>query len=273
MPDTPPSPETPACYLHGLPGATDAEWRIAFGERPPLHALIGIERLPALTPAGGYRDGVLTAFDAAIKAAGGGPVRLVGFSLGAMAAVHIAATRAHQVSSLDLIAPAAPLQLGDFLADMAGRPVFEAARAGRGRLGLLTGLQSLGLRLAPGLVAGQLLSSAPEAERALMSRPGHRAAFVEGMKHAILDHAGAYRAELRAYVGDWSPLLAQVSAPTCIWQGTNDTWAPPAMAEALAAALGGPARIEWLEGCAHYGALVKALPGVPFRQPPHEAEA
>ena len=260
MPDTRPSAETPACYLHGLPGASDAEWRIAFGERRPLPALIGIERLPALTPAGGYRDGVLIAFDAATAAAGGGPFRLVGFSLGAMAALHIAAARADQVSSLDLIAPAAPLQLGDFLADMAGKPVFEAARAGKCRLALLTGIQSLGLRLAPKIVAGQLLASAPEAEQALMSDPARMAAFIHGMKQAIHGHPRAYRMELRAYVGDWSPILAQVKVPTRIWQGTVDTWAPPAMADALASRLAGPSQVEWLEGLSHYGALCHALP-------------
>lgn len=45
---------------------------------------------------------------------------VIGFSLGAMAAIEIAAKYPQLSKKLSLIAPAAPLELGDFLPDMAG---------------------------------------------------------------------------------------------------------------------------------------------------------
>lgn len=250
-------------YLHGLPGSFASEMDIVFGpgERPdglePLHRL-------GLRGAGEtYDDAVIGAFDDLVNAhCTSGPVRLVAFSLGAMAALRIAAARANRIASLDLIAPAAPLKLGDFLGAMAGRPVFEAAQQGRFRLGLLTRIQSAALTFAPGLMARQLFAAAPETERRLMGTPERRSAFLSGMRHALHHHPRAYKAELRAYVSDWTATLAEVTAPVRIWQGTNDNWAPPAMAQALSESLRSPAEITLIEGLSHYGALVHSLPEI-----------
>jgi pimeloyl-ACP methyl ester carboxylesterase len=70
-----------------------------------------------------------------------GGVHLVGFSIGALAATKIAAFDPEQVSKLTLISPAAPLQLGTFLEDMAGKPIFEMAIKRPGVLALVTRVQ------------------------------------------------------------------------------------------------------------------------------------
>ena len=145
---------------------------------------------------------------------------------------------------------------------MAGRPVFEAASAGKFKLGLLTKIQSLGLHLAPKSVALQLFHGAPQAEKSMMEDPTRREAFINGMRYAICERAPGYRKELNAYVGDWSEILPNVQTPVRIWQGMADNWAPPDMAKALASAIAGPVQIEWLEGLSHYGALSHALPHV-----------
>jgi len=236
------------------------------GKRPN-----GLEPLNRLGPLGGdlpYDDALIDAFDEMTSGPRlADPVRLVAFSLGSMAALRIAAARTDRIASLDLIAPAAPLQLGDFLYAMAGKPVFKAAQQGEFRLGLLTRMQSVALTTVPGLIARQLFAAASDAERKLMGTPERRSAFLTGMKQAIHHHPAAYKAELRAYVTDWTAMLAQVRSPVRIWQGTYDNWAPPAMAQALASALASPAEIISAEGLSHYGVLVQSLPKIVAEQP------
>jgi len=250
-------------YLHGLPGSFASEMEIVFGADTETSRMIGLDRLGALGQGEDYDTAILAAFDRAADALHGeGALRLVAFSLGAMAALRIAAFRPDRIASLDLIAPAAPLQLSDFLADMAGKPVFQAAQKGAPWLGLFTLVQSAGLRLAPGLVASQLFANAPDTERRLMTLPERREAFIADLRHALHLHSAAYKAELRAYVSDWSHFLPEVRTPVRIWQGSADTWAPPAMARALSAAVGGACEIAILDGLSHYGALVHSLPEI-----------
>ncbi|MEQ8433227.1 MAG: alpha/beta hydrolase [Oceanicaulis sp.] len=253
----------PALYLHGLPGSFASEMQIAFGADKKPDFIKGLDRLAALDSEHEYDAAILKAFDESI---GGslvrGSVRIVAFSLGAMPALRIAAFRKDWIASLDLIAPAAPLQLGDFLGDMTGKPVFEAAQSRRVWLDLLTHLQSAGLKVAPGLIASRLFANAPDEERRLMSKPSLRTAFISGAKHTLIKHSRAYRAELRAYVSDWTSTLPEVTAPIRIWQGADDTWTHPDMARAPSVAVGGACEITYLDGLSHYGALVHSLPRI-----------
>ena len=75
--------------------------------------------------------------------------------------------------------------------------------------------------------------------------------------NAIVGLIGAYG--WRHHVEFWREVLAQTSAPVTIWQGDADNWTPPAMADALAAALPGPVTLHRLPGCSHYSALRRAL--------------
>lgn len=236
------------------------------GKRPE-----GLEPFNRLGPLGHglpYAGTLIDAFDEITRASRlAGPVRLVAFSLGSMAALRIAAARADRIASLDLIAPAAPLQLGDFLDAMAGKLVFEAAQQGEFRLGLLARMQSTALKISPGLLARQLFATASDAERKLMGAPERRSAFLAGMRQTIHHHPAAYKAELRAYVTDWSATLAEVRSPVRIWQGTDDNWAPAAMAQALASALMSPTEFILAEGLSHYGVLVESLPKIIAERP------
>ena len=252
-----------ALYLHGLPGSFASEMEIVFGPGKSPRYLVALERLVTLSEEHSYDTAVLGAFDRVASAHRyTGPIRLVGFSLGAMPALRIAAARSDRIASLDLIAPAAPLQLGNFLDGMAGKPVFEAAQQDGYRLGLLTRIQSTGLKLTPDLIARYLFAAAPDGERSLMGTTERRKAFLSGMKHCLHEHSRAYKAELRAYVTDWSDTLPKVTTPVRIWQGTDDNWTPAVMARALSASLGGPTEVTFLNGLSHYGALVQSLPTI-----------
>lgn len=235
-------------YCHGLPGSP--------GELPALAPslapgrVLGLARLDQPHPT--LESRVLAAFDA-LKL--DGPVHVAGFSLGAMSAVILAARRAHQVRKLTLMSPAAPLELGDFLDGMAGRPVFEAAQRGAVSLGLLTALQSAVMRVAPMRLLDVMFAKSPDADRQLLASPEWADAILTGMRTCLSRRSSAYRAELREYVRPWAHLLDAVNCETEIWQGSADDWTPPAIANALKQRMGERARVKLCEGLGHYSTL------------------
>lgn len=183
------------------------------------------------------------------------PLHLVGFSLGAAAALRVAPLLDERVTQIDLISPAGPLCLGDFLDDMAGAPVFRAALAGRMPFALLNFVQAQAARLAPARMAAALMASAQGADRALAADPHFIAQLAASLRHSLLAQRNAYRHEIALYVADWSAELARVQQPVTIWQGSDDNWTPPAMAQALAAALPAVVDIQVQPGLSHFSTL------------------
>jgi pimeloyl-ACP methyl ester carboxylesterase len=192
-----------------------------------------------------------------------GSLRLVGFSLGAPAALQVAPLLGERVERIDLVSPAAPLQLGDFLDRMAGAPVFRAARAGRLPFAALTFAQAQAARIAPQKMAAALMAKARGEDRPLAADPRFLAALAHSLHHSLLGSRAAYTAEIRAYVTDWRADLAKVHQPISIWQGSEDDWTPPAMAHALAAALPSSPEMTVLPGLSHFSTLLAYLEAQP----------
>lgn len=159
------------------------------------------------------------------------------------------------VERIDLIAPAAPLSLGNFLSDMAGGALFGVARDHLGLFGLLTRAQALGAKFAPAMLVKALLADTRGGDTTLASDAAFRALLASILRETFAGGANGYRAEIAAYVGDWAHQLEAVTQPVTIWQGDADNWVPPEMAKALAARLPVPARLELLPGLSHYSAL------------------
>lgn len=239
-------------YCHGLPGAPTELRALA-----PAEHLRGARLLDRLTqhPAA-YADRVCSSFDALNISE---PIDVVGFSLGAMAAAHIAAYRPAMVRKLVLISPAAPLELGDFLPAMAGRPVFEAARRSAFSLRLLSSIQSIMASRAPDLMLKTMFATSNAAERDLLANPEFAAMVVEALKQCLGAQQAAYRAELATYVRPWAHVLDAAKCQTEIWQGDEDTWTPPDMARALTTRLQPRTTLNILEGLGHYTTLLAAL--------------
>jgi len=232
----------PVLFLHGWPGGPgDAAIAGGAGWQVPDLAADGPD------PEGAAR--------AALARMGPDPVHVIGFSLGAMLALKLAAAEPERVTRLTLISAAGPLQLGDFLGDMAGAPVFRAARAGRAPLWLVIRAQAALLRVAPGRLLALVFAGCPPEEAALVREPDTRATVLAGLRAALIAAPAAYSAVLRAYVRDWRPVLEGVACPVTLWHGTRDGWAPPAMAEALAGALPGPVTVHRVPGGSHYTTL------------------
>lgn len=234
-----------AIYFHGLPGSS-AELT-GFGPEIAQRAA-GLHVAARGGDFARLAEGIAARFP-------DGPLHLAGFSLGAAAALRVAVLLGERVRQIDLVSPAAPLQLGDFLAGMAGAPVFRAAQAGRRPLAALTFAQALAARLAPERMAAALMAKAKGEDRELASDARFIAALAQSLRHSLLDERHAYTAEIRAYVSDWRADLAQVHQPVRIWQGSEDDWTPPAMANALAAALPQRPAVTMLQGLSHFSTL------------------
>jgi len=232
-------------YFHGLPGS--AAELAAFG--PEI-----AERTAGFHVAPRTGDVARLAAQIAAKFPVG-PLRLIGFSLGAQAALKVATLLGERVEQIDLVSPAAPLQLGDFLGGMAGAPVFRAALAGRMPFAALTFVQGQVARIAPERMATALMAKARGGDRDLAADPLFIAALAQSLRISLLEQRAAYAAEIRAYVLDWSADLTKVRQPVAIWQGSEDDWTPPAMAEALAAALPSHPQVTMIEGASHFSTL------------------
>ena len=238
-------------YFHGLPGSA-AELQ-GFGA-----AVANATKDWAVVPRDvdpGAHDyfGVLAARIASTHPEG--PLRLVAFSLGAAAALRVSLALGERVRQIDLIAPAAPLQLGDFLSGMAGAPVFRAALAGRAVFGFLTLVQAQVARMAAQGMAGALMAKAKGADAELGRDPIFIDSLTASLRHSLLHARAAYAREIKLYVADWRSELARVRQPVAIWQGLADDWVPPAMTQALAHALPDCRRIEWRDGLSHFSTL------------------
>ena len=178
---------------------------------------------------------------------------IVGFSLGAARALRLAATRPEAVGRLTLISAAAPLGLGDFLPDMAGRHVFHAARSPI-QLGLLTLSQRMMLALTPDRMLALMFAGSADSEL-IWTQGKRRKALIEGYRESL--SSPAYKVELRLYIEPWAHLLDRVTCPVQLYHGDSDDWAPLAMAEALAARLAAP--VTTYPGLGHYGTLERVL--------------
>jgi len=188
-----------------------------------------------------------------------GPVRLIGFSLGAYVALETARRLPEAPLALHLVSAAAPLELGDFLDDMAGKAVFAAAMKGPERLALLARMQAGAARALPGLFVRALFASAQGDDRVLGKDPHFRCGMTAILRDCLMGGTANYRSELAAYVQLWADGLADIRHPVTIWHGTRDNWAPPAMADALERALPNVIARHRLEGRSHYSALGEAL--------------
>jgi len=232
-------------YCHGVPGSS--------------------AEIETLIPEGGLRPHVLEpldldGFDAAILKSKQNSVHIVGFSLGAMTALRIAALRPMNVKKMTLIAPAAPLELGDFLPFMAGRPVFDMALKGSIPFNMFTALQRVGVALAPKYIIKTMFSGSPEADMALLSNATFEKALISGLKSSLGWDRQSYRGAVHAYVRPWAHYLKDIKCPVDIYHGSEDNWAPVEMAYALKRKISPEPNVIICEKLGHYSTLQKALP-------------
>ena len=98
----------------------------------------------------------------------------------------------------------------------------------------------------------------------LRQAPALYASALANVQQHDFDAARRHVARLAALVADdaRAARLARLHRPVRIWQGRDDTWTPPQMAEALARALPDVRSLTWLDGLSHYSTLQQALPRI-----------
>jgi pimeloyl-ACP methyl ester carboxylesterase len=238
-------------FCHGFPGSV-SDARLLAKANPTVN-IIGLELLK-FQP----KDIVQALSDTrSVECTSEKPesVHLVGFSIGAMAAIKIAASCPEQVSKITLISPAAPLQLGAFLPNMAGKPIFQLAMKHPGLLDLVTRIQGQIAKLSPIFMTRVLFGACGLSERALLSDPSFRHAINDAFQLSFNKYLQTYLAYVEDYVADWSSTLANVQCPVDLWHGTADTWSPLEMSVALRDVLGDICTLHEIEDAEHYSTM------------------
>ncbi len=187
------------------------------------------------------------------------PLRFIGFSLGAAAALRTAPFLGKQVKRIDLVSAAAPLSLGSYLASMAGASIFKIARANPLMFGLTGRAQCFMAKLFPGQLYAMLFAAAKGADVALAKDPEFKARMITVLRQGLVDGLPGYRREILLYTQDWSRELDHIEVPVSLVHGSADNWSPVAMAADLANRLPCCESLEILEGYSHYSTLREFL--------------
>ncbi len=241
-------------YFHGSPGGPD---ELAALSLPKNLQIVPIDRLSF----GVSYDDMLSNVRADIlKRFPDKNLHLIGFSMGAMAVLQLGNVLGDKVMRIDLVSAATPLELGHFLAKMAGRPVFDAAMRGGVRFSALCKFQAILLRFAPALFFKMLFASAAGEDRILAADPTFKRQILKSYTTCLTDHPKAYADEIRAYVQPWAKELNGIDAPIHLWNGGADNWTPIEMAYALRDQLGPKTQLTEFARLSHYSTLAKALP-------------
>lgn len=183
----------------------------------------------------------------------------VAFSLGTACALRVAAHLGDRVQRIELISAAAPLELGNFLPDMAGRAVFALAIEKPGMFSLLTRAQCLISMAWPMALLKLVFQSAQGADVQLVSSRDFRTRMAHVLSKTLSNGATGYKREILAYVAPWADTLDTVKSPVRFWHGSKDNWSPPQMAHALKATLLCPTQLVVLDGMSHYSTLREAM--------------
>lgn len=241
-------------YFHGIPGSSGE--MVLFGDHSAdgLGAVHVVDRssIKAGADPAGYFGQLARTIQTRFP---NQPLRLIGFSLGASVALRTAPYLGPQVSGIDLISAAAPLELGDYLGGMAGAPVFRLARSNPTLFAGLVRLQSVAAKLAPSRLYDALFASAQGADLALSKDAAFKAAMLPILHQSLGAQRATYIGEISLYVQDWETELDRVTQPVTIHHGVADTWSPVAMAQDLARRLPNVAAVHLLDDHSHFSTL------------------
>lgn len=197
-----------------------------------------------------------------INAFPGAKVDVIGFSIGTFIALQTCRYLTNEVRSLHLVSAAAPLEANNFLDSMAGKIVFQLAKASPLLFVLLSYWQRLLALYFPNTLFGLLFASAVGGDRDLVANRQFQSSIVNGLKWCFINHVPGYAREIKAYVRPWKNTLSMVSANTFLWHGAEDNWSPMLMAEYLKSAIPNCVATKIFDGLSHYSCLYTAAPEI-----------
>ncbi|MEC3862307.1 alpha/beta hydrolase [Mesobacterium sp. TK19101] len=204
-------------YLHGLPGSGTE---------------LAMTRLPNLTVV----NRAQRSFADLAKALPKSELHLVGFSMGAPAALRLAALCPGQVVRVTIVSPIAPRSMGGDV------PPFATGG------GLLS-------KVMPGVAqAKRIIAAEPD----FFSDPSTRSALKQALKDGLGPLKPITEREIAAYEKPWEKVLDQIRCQVSIWRGEADPFTTAQSVTALSRSL--PyAEVNWLRRCGHYGALAEVM--------------
>lgn len=248
-------------YFHGTPGAPEECLLFDARGRENGLSVISLDRFsaPGVYQGEGYFRLLATEI---LACAGTAQIHLVGFSIGAFAALQTCRHLQERVASVSLISAGAPLEAGDFLPGMAGQSVFRLAQRWPVLFRLLSGWQALLARFAPHVLFKMLFASAKAADRELLQQAEFCRTVTAVLRSCFAAQVSGYTREVLAYVAPWAGSLGQIRTKVRVWHGTDDNWSPKAMADYLGQALSGCERVEIMPGLSHYSCLLQSVPAV-----------
>jgi pimeloyl-ACP methyl ester carboxylesterase len=241
-------------YLHGFPGGPE-ELAAVGCAHPSIIAPNRQHDAPQL----GFSGYCAHLTQAIAAQTGQSPVTLIGFSMGSRMALEIASRLGPHVESVVLVSSVAPLDTGDFLPLMAGRPIFRAAMASPLLFRALSRAQAAMAHFAPHRLFDQVFAKVAGADAALTREPVFVRTVQAMVASTLAAGASGYRREVMAFVAPWHDLLSRIAAPVTIWHGEADNWTPIGMADVLAARLPNIRAVHRLPGLSHYSTLGVAL--------------
>jgi len=248
-------------YFHGVPGAPE-ECTI-FDHYGKEHGLrfICFDRfaIDASIAGEAYYQFLAAAIS---KQAVGEKVDVIGFSIGAFIALQTSRYLPDKVRTLHLISAAAPLEAGDFLNAMAGKQVFQLAKAFPVLFALLSYWQSLLALLSPNALFRLLFANVAGDDKALAADLEFRSGTNNVLKSCFIGRIRGYVRDVQSYVLPWKTTLSEMTVNTQIWHGAEDNWSPVAMAEYLQSAIPGCASTQIFKGLSHYSCLQRAVPEI-----------
>ena len=248
-------------YFHGAPGAP-AECSI-FDREGKNHGLtfICFDRFSVDTAINGEAYYKLLAEEISKKAAGK-QVDVIGFSIGAFVALQTCRYMVNEVRHLHLVSAAAPLEAGDYLEAMAGKQVFQLAKAFPALFILLSYWQGLLALLFPNALFRLLFANAAGDDKALAADREFQSSITQVLRSCFIGRVRGYARDIGAYVHPWKTTLSDVSVNTHIWHGAEDNWSPKLMAEYLKSAIPGCTSAKIFNGLSHYSCLDRAIPEI-----------
>jgi len=249
-------------YFHGVPGAP--EECAMFDHYGKEHGLrfICFDRfaIDASIAGEAYYQFLAAAI---LKQAAGEKVDVIGFSIGAFIALQTCRYLPDRVRSLHLVSAAAPLEAGDFLNAMAGKQVFQLAKAFPVLFVLLSYWQSLLALLSPTALFRLLFANVAGDDKALAVDIEFQSGIINVLKSCFIGRIRGYVRDVRSYVRPWKTTLSEITTVnTHIWHGAEDNWSPVAMAEYLQSAIPGCTSTQIFKDLSHYSCLYRAAPEI-----------
>ncbi len=248
-------------YFHGAPGAPEEGNIFDQDAKDNGLTVICFDRFAVDSSVKGEAYYKLLAEEITQKA-GGKPVDVIGFSIGAFVALQTCRYLAKGVRSLHLVSAAAPLEAGDFLDGMAGKPVFQLAKRFPALFLLLSHWQGLLARFFPKALFRMLFASAAAGDQALVADPAFQSNITKVLSTCFGSRVRGYARDVGAYVQPWKSTLSEITVKTHIWHGAQDNWSPRPMADYLASALSGGTSPKIFDGLSHYSCLYRAAPEI-----------